>query len=327
VSTRGREVGCGMGQESDEGDRSLLGRLETAVGNNVEEASDPSGRDPRFIRSIMPAVDVALRWFAPEVNGFHHLPADGPFLVVGNHSGGVFMPDYWAFLREWVRRRGAEAPLYSLGFDFLFSIPGTGSFARRMGSVPARHETGEALLADGATVLVYPGGDEDDYRPWTDRGKVDLHGHMGFVRLALRAQVPVVPLVSHGSHDSLIVVFRGGELAHALKLDRLRIHVLPVVLGPTGLVPLPLAGPPLPAKVLCRVCEPFDWTHLPPEAADDDETVRQCYEEVLGRMQAALDELVAELPHPIRTRIGDALGLDRLRRALAFGRSGPDDGD
>ena len=98
-------------------------------------------------------------------------------------------------------------------------------------------------------------------------------------------------------------------------------------LGPTGLVPLPLAGPPLPAKVLCRVCEPFDWTHLPPEAADDDETVRQCYEEVLGRMQATLDDLVAEVPHPVRTRIGDALGLDRLRRALTFGGTGSDEGD
>ena len=163
-------------------------------------------------------------------------------------------------------------------------------------------------------MLVYPGGDEDDYRPWTERHRIDLHGHMGFVRLALRHQVPVIPLVSHGSHDAIIVLARGNELAKALHLDRFRIHVLPIVLGPLGPLLLPVAGPPLPAKVLLQVGEPFDWTHFGPEAADDDEVVRHCYEEMLGRMQASLDELVAEVPHPVRSRVGRALRLDRLLR-------------
>ena len=201
---------------------SLIGRLGERVATNVEDASHHDDRDPAFIESIMPRLDFALRWFDPEVTGFEHLPESGPMLIVGNHSGGVFMPDYWAFLREWVRQRGAEAPLYSLGFDLIFSMPGTGQFSRRMGCVPARHANADELLERGSAVLVYPGGDEDDYRPWTDRHRIDLRHHEGFVRLALRRQVPVVPLVSHGSHDSLIVVFRGDELAHTLGLDKLR---------------------------------------------------------------------------------------------------------
>jgi 1-acyl-sn-glycerol-3-phosphate acyltransferase len=300
--------------DRDKEDQSLLARLEARVELNAEDASDHDERDPDFIRSIMPRLDFALRWFDPEVSGFENLPAEGPFLIVGNHSGGVFMPDYWAFFREWVRQRGAEEPLYSLGFDLIFSMPGTGPFSRRIGCVPARHAKADELLERGAAVLVYPGGDEDDYRPWSERHHVDLHDHMGFVRVALRQQVPVVPLVSHGSHDSLIVIFRGDKIAHTLGLDRFRIHVMPLVMGPAGAGFFPAMGPPFPAKVISRVCEPFDWSHYGPEAADDPEIVRQCYDEMFARMQSNLDDLVAELPHPVRTRIGTALGLDRLRR-------------
>ena len=111
-----------------EDDGSLLGDIEARVHNRADEASTHlDDRDPEFIESAMPAIEFAMRWFDPEVRGMDRLPADGPFLIVGNHSGGIFMPDYYAFLREWVRTRGAESPLYSLGFDLIFSIPGGGS--------------------------------------------------------------------------------------------------------------------------------------------------------------------------------------------------------
>ena len=122
------------------------------------------------------------------------------------------MPDYWAFLRHWIRDRGAEEPLHSLGFDFTFGLPGVGTLARRLGAVPANHTNGARLLEQDGSVMVYPGGDEDNYRPWTERHRVDLHGRTGFVRLALRQQVPVVPLVAHGSPDAIFVLSRGDAL-------------------------------------------------------------------------------------------------------------------
>ena len=59
----------------------------------------------------------------------------------------------------------------------------------------------------------------------------------------------------------------------------------------------------------------MDWTHLSPDAADDPAIVRHCYEETLGLRQANLDQLVAQRPHPVLTRVGTALGLDRLFRS------------
>ncbi|HMC41107.1 MAG TPA: hypothetical protein VKI19_15680, partial [Acidimicrobiales bacterium] len=158
----------------------------------------------------------------------------------------------------------------------------------------------------GHSVLVYPGGDQDDYRPWTERHHVDLRGHAGFVKLALRYQVPVVPVVSHGSHDAIFVLSRGDRLAHRLGVDRrLRVKVIPFVAGlPWGLVPAPVPTWPLPAKVTVRVCEPLQWDHGP-DAAGDPGVVRHCYEEVLGRMQSNLDELVEAEPHPVLARLRD----------------------
>ena len=273
-----------------------------------------AARDPEFLGRLLPVLDRLLTYFDPVVQGWERLPADGPFMVVGNHSGGVYMPDYWAFQREWLRTRGPHAPLYSLGFDFTFSMPGVGDLARRIGSVPASQANGGALLDAGHPIVVYPGGDEDDYRPWTERHRVDLHGRTGFVRLALRHGVPVVPLVAHGSHDVIFVLTRGETLARWLGFHRFRINVMPIVLGPPwGIAPVQLPTWPLPAKVTTRVCEPIDWSALGPDAADDPEVVRHCYEEVLGRMQSNLDELVAALPHPIVSRLSTAVGLDRLR--------------
>lgn len=265
------------------------------------------GRDPGFIARSLPLLDFLLAYFDPEVQGFERLPPSGPMLIVSNHSGGIYMPDFWAFVRHWVRERGPDEPLYSLSYDLIFHIPGLGALARRFGGVPANHETAAHLLGQGHPVLVYPGGDLDDYRPWTERHRVDLRGRTGFVRLALRRQVPVVPLVAHGSHDAIFVLSRGDALAHRVGIDKwLRVKVLPLVAGlPWGVAVAPIPTVPLPAKVTLRVCEPLDWRQYGADAADDPAVVRHCYEELLGRMQSNLDELVAAEPHPVLARLRD----------------------
>lgn len=258
--------------------------------------ADASERDPAFISRVLPAVVSALSYFDPEVHGFERIPEPGPVLIVANHSGGIFMPDFWTFWSHWARERGPADPLYCLGFDLLFQVPPVARFVRRIGVVPASPERAARLLDEGCSVLVYPGGDEDAYRPWTERHRIDLRGRTGFVRLALAGRVPVVPLVSHGSHEALIVISRGEAAARRLGLRRLRVNILPVMVGPPW---------PLPAKVDLQVCEPLDWSRHGPAGADDPVVVRHCYEEILGRMQAALDDLVAGTPHPVMARLMD----------------------
>jgi 1-acyl-sn-glycerol-3-phosphate acyltransferase len=266
-------------------------------------------RDAAYIEQHLPDIaGVIERYFAPDVRGLDRLPRDGPFLLVSNHSGGIVVPDIWALASALVARFGAERPLYGLMFDFVFAIPGVSEMLRRFGAIPASMTNANRALDLDAGVLVYPGGDWEAYRPWTQRRRIDLHDRTGFVRLALRRGVPVFPTVSHGSHDSLIVLSRGDRLAHLIGVDRLRAEVFPLVVGaPFGLtVFVPYL--PLPTKIIIEVLEPLDWSHHGPDAADDPGVVRACYDEISGRMQRALDGLAREMPHPLWTRLLTAAG-------------------
>lgn len=270
-----------------------------------ERHEPPFQRDPEYIRRQLPGFTRFVNLFSPEVRGGENLPANGPGLVVGNHSGIFFMPDVWVVGLEIIRRRGLEQPAYSLAYDLLIGMPIIGPFLRRIGTLPAGGREAELALAQGALVLVYPGGDREACRPWTERNRIEFGGHQGFVRLALRQGVPVVPVVTHGSHDAFVVVWRGDRLARVLGLGRLRINVFPIVVGPPfGLVPL--VAPPMPAAITVEFLPALDWSTYGPEAADDHAVVTRCYEEITATMQSALDRLHREHRHPV------ALGCSNL---------------
>jgi len=271
-------------------------------------------RDPDFIRRQLPAIARYTSYFTPDVRGLDRLPADGPVLLVGNHSGLYYMPEAWTSGQAVISRRGIDAPAYLLAYDLLFAVPGIGPALRRLGAVPAGNGEAEAALARGECVLVYPGGDREACRPWTQRNKVDFAGRKGFVRLALRCGVPVVPVIAHGGHHAVVVLARGDRLARAVGLRSLRVNVFPIVAGfPFGIMSALTPPPPLPAHLTLEFLPALDWTAYGPAAADDPRVVSACYEDITGRMQAALDRLAEEHPYPV------LLGCSRLARRAAAG--------
>jgi len=261
-----------------------------------------STRDAAFLRTVRPVLERFASWFRPEVRGFERLPDHGPFLVIGNHSGGQIPPDLPVLLTAWWRHRGEDEPVYALFHAFLLGMPGVGSALRRAGAVDAVPAAAEQVLRDGGILIDFPGGDYEVFRPWWERNRIEFGGRMGAIRLALRLQVPVVPAVSVGAHETVVVLARGEWVARRLGLDKLfRIKVMPLVFGPPfGLVPGGIPTVPLPARITVELGEPIDWsTRFGPEAAEDDAVVRACYEELTGTMQATLDRLAAERRFPV----------------------------
>lgn len=257
-------------------------------------------RDPDFIRRALPAIAAYTSYFTPEVRRLDRVPVDGPALLVGNHSGLFYMPEVWTCGQAILERRGIDEPAYVLAYDLLFAVPGVGPFLRRLGAVPASSSEAEPALARGACVVVYPGGDREACRPWTQRNEVDFDGRTGFVRLALRCGVPVIPVVAHGGHHAVVVLARGERLARAAGLGPLRVNVFPLLAGPPfGVTSILTPPPPLPAHLTMEFLPALDWTGYGPGAADDTRIVSACYEEITGRMQVALDRLSAECPHPV----------------------------
>jgi len=260
-----------------------------------------SARDPAFLRAARPILERFASYFRPEVRGFDRLPQQGPFLVVGNHSGGQMPPDLPVLLTAWWRERGEDEPVYALFHSFLMAFPGLGHVLARAGAVEAGPTEAEAILRGGGILIDYPGGDYEVFRPWGERNRIEFGDRTGVVRLALRTQVPVVPAVSVGAHETVVVLARGEGIARSLGLDRIfRIKVMPLVFGPPfGIVPGGIPTWPLPAKITVELGEPIDWSQYGPEAAEDKTVVRDCYHQLTNTMQTTLDRLAGERRFPI----------------------------
>ncbi len=205
-------------------------------------------------------------------------------------------------LTAWWRRRGEDEPVYALFHSFFLGIPGVGPVMERAGAIEAGREGAESILRGGGILIDYPGGDYEVFRPWRERNRITFGDRIGFVRLALRTQVPVVPAVSVGAHETVIVLARGEWMAKRLGFDRrFRLKVWPLVLGPPfGVVPGGIPTWPLPAKITVELGEPIDWSsRYGPEAAEDEAVVRNCYQELTSTMQTTLDRLAGERRFPI----------------------------
>jgi 1-acyl-sn-glycerol-3-phosphate acyltransferase len=260
-------------------------------------------RDPAFIerqfRWIAPICDL---YFRGEVRHLERFPGRGGVLVVGNHSGGLLTPDTFVFGTAFYRHFGFERESFSLAHNMVLGSPLVGSFLRRFGTVPAHPEIAREALGRGAAVLVYPGGDEDVFRSWRDRNRIQLARRTGFVRLALQERVPILPVVSVGGHETTVVLGSGRVLARLVGAERFRIKSLPLVIGPPwGISPGDLLlHLPLPAKITVEVGEPIDFQaefgELDPR---DPEVIWAAYHLVERRMQTILDGLAAERRLPI----------------------------
>src|SRR5204863_1354299 len=266
----------------------LVGRLVRGVAGALQSripAADLDERDPDYIRENLPGIWLlASLWFRGEVRGLGNIPEEGPVLLVGNHSGGNLTPDTGVFTLAFNAYFGVERPFYQLAHNLVLSMPGL-SFLRKFGTVAASPENAEQALGSGAALLVYPGGDYEVHRPVWERHKVDFARRKGFVRLALDAGVPIVPVVSIGGQETALFLSHGGRLARALRVDRtLRLKVIPISLAlPWGLNVGDLLGHiPLPAKITVEVLAPIDVR----AQFGDDPNVDEVYAHVTSLMQA-----------------------------------------
>ena len=124
------------------------------------------------------------------------------------------------------------------------------------GTVPASPESMGCALSRGAALLVYPGGDHETYRASWRSAEIDFAHRTGFVRLALKHDVRIVPVVSIGGQETALFLGQGELVARLLHLHRLlRIDVAPVQIAPPwGVTVLDIPGRlPLPAKISIEV--------------------------------------------------------------------------
>lgn len=238
-------------------------------------------------------------YFRMEIKGWERLPA-APALLIGVHASGLLPIEAYLTGFQWFRHFGSQRPLHGTAHDLLMSLPGWGQFLRKIGTVPASKSAITEALKFGHDVMLWPGGDVDALRPWTQRDQAILDDRTGFIKLAIRQGVPIVPVASIGGSDTLFMLTEGRSLAKLLRLDKLfRAKSFPIALGfPFGLAPGVLPQIPLPAKIRTEFLNPILMGD-DPALADDAEYVKAKYQEVVGSLQESMDLLAGHRSFPL----------------------------
>lgn len=263
-----------------------------------------TARNPEVIEQLMPLWGFLYKYyFQVKTSGWENIP-EGPVLFVGSHNGGLAAPDMTMMMYDWFRRFGTQRPIYGLMHRNVWSAYGSLTrLAAQTGAIRAHPKMAIAALEKKASVLVYPGGADDVFRPYTERQKIKFVGRKGFIKLALKYQVPIVPLIAKGAHETIFVV--ANIYKEIKKLNQQGLfpwmfdidpQVFPIYFGlPWGLAVGPLPNIPLPLQITTRVCPPI---YFPRYGCDrrsrtfsDRIYVQECYDLVVNTMQKELDLL------------------------------------
>ena len=234
------------------------------------------------------AIDFVRRYSRLEVD-LEVQSLSEPVLFVANHGfGGIFDLNVLA-VGAALEDLALERPVTFLTHQLAWTL-GVGPLVERLGARPASPASAGEAFAAGQHVAVFPGGDLDAFKSWTHRNEVIFGGRGGFARLAMEHRVPIIPIVTAGGGESVLVLTDGEGLARALRLDRLlRLKALPVTVsvpwginvGAVGLLPYL----PLPTKLHTRVLQPI--------LAGPDEDADSYAERVHSAMQDALTKMTA----------------------------------
>ena len=237
--------------------------------------------DRQAYERVLQYVSFLRPWFEPTIEGVENVPPEEGGLIVTNHGHfGLDLAMLLSLILE-----GTGRPVRSLGDRVVFAAPFFRDWAHMMGAVEGEPETTVRLLRDDQLVLVYPGGAREALNDPEHAYRLQWENSHGFIRTALRAQKPIIPIAGLGNEELYVQVVSQdrvresgvGRLISKLLGDK---YVFPVYMG---------LGPiPFPTELHYIVGEPIHLQHGP-EAADDFNIVAELHREVTDTTQRLID--------------------------------------
>jgi 1-acyl-sn-glycerol-3-phosphate acyltransferase len=242
--------------------------------------------DMAWFRSVVHGLSPIETYFRAEYHGFERVPAEGAALVVGNH--GPFAIDTPLLVRHtWKARRRV---LRMLADRALFTVPIVRDLLTGFGTLEGEPNAATHLLERGHLVGVYPGGVREAFKGPEGRHRVKDYWckSLGFVRLAMRAGVPIVPVACAGIDDIYVQLKTAEELKDSLFARLLQKYMN----NPKYSVAL-FAGAgvlPLPARLVYQAGDPIVMPGTGEEAANDRGLVERTRDEVAEKLERLIDE-------------------------------------
>ena len=255
-------------------DPGVRARIDALPRNNLNEFGvDPFGFDPEMVKLVAPfMMFLKERYFRVETHGAEHIPGDGRFLLIGNHSGQLPFDAAMVgttvlteapkprLVRSMVERWSAELPFISQLFA-------------RTGQIVGDPATCARLLSAEEAVLVFPEGQKGISKLFAQRYQLGDFGQ-GFMRLALATRSPIVPFAVIGAEEQAPAIADIRPLARLLGLP-----AAPVIFPQF----LPI---PLPTRYRIWFGEPLEFKG---SADDDDDVVAAQVKKVKNTVQRMID--------------------------------------
>ena len=262
--------------------RDPLGRIAPRPADNLEEAVRPGAlvplrprggdqvlHDPRLsdvdewgrserMRALARQVygPMYRSWFRAEWEGLENIPTSGGALLVANHAAAI--PSDAPVIMHGIEEE-LERPVYGLAEHLFKSLPLVGTMWARVGGVAAHPENAYRLLREQQQlVLVFPEGTKGTGKTYDQRYQLRRFGRGGFVEIAMRAGVPIVPIAVMGAEESMPIMFKLPSMAKALGLPYFPVTANQLLLGPLGTFTY------FPSKFKLRVLDPVTFD-VPPD--------------------------------------------------------------
>jgi 1-acyl-sn-glycerol-3-phosphate acyltransferase len=248
---------------------------------------DEWGRSERT-RAVARALyePIYSKWFRTEWEGLEKIPAEGGGLLVANHAGAI--PSDAPVIMHGIEKE-LERPVYGLADYFFRTVPVVGTLWARAGGVSARPANAYRLLKEQRQLaLVFPEGTKGPSKSFTDRYQLRRFGRGGFIEIAMRAGVPVIPIAVVGSEEAMPVLWRLPTLAKALGLPYFPITANLLALGPLGVVT------PFPAKFKLRVLDPIRFDVPPDQERYSRSRIMEESEHIRAQVQETVYDMLGE---------------------------------
>lgn len=193
-------------------------------------------------------LELIQRYLRVKTVGTRHIPKKGACIVIANHSG--FMGFDALMLAHQILHTTRRTP-HIIAHKLWFFRPEISVHAERLGLVPATFENGLKKLEEDETLLLFPEGEEGNFKPSSHRYRLRRF-RRGFVRLALMTGAPIIPAIVIGAEETNITL---GQIRWAKQLFGI-------------IIPIPFNVLPLPAKWKIKFLNPIRLPRDPERAKD-----------------------------------------------------------
>jgi 1-acyl-sn-glycerol-3-phosphate acyltransferase len=249
---------------------------------------DEWGRSERTREAVRRLYDPIYRhWFRVEWEHLDRVPTTGGALLVANHAAAI--PSDAPVIMHGIETELGR-PVYGLADHMFKTMPVVGTMWARAGGVVAHPDNAYRLLREQEQlVLVFPEGSKGPGKTYAERYRLRRFGRGGFVEIAMRAGVPVVPIAVVGAEESMPIVWKSASLAKLLGIPYFPITANSLLFGPVlGQVAY------FPAKFRLRVLEPVSFDVAPGQARYSRSRIMDASEAIREEIQHALFDMLKE---------------------------------